>query len=266
MIAQKAAEARYKVHTSQFEGPMDLLLHLIEKEELDITRIALAQVTDQFLAYVERIRAAPRLGDVADFLVVAARLVWLKSRALLPRPPAVPDKSVEEVDDGDDLVEHLRRYRQYREAARQLRRRDAAGLHTYIRLASPPRPRRLILELGGLSPDDLREAARRLFDPHARPSPEAAIQRPRISIARQMRLLASWFRRRRQLFLQQLLGPRPTRLEAAVTLQAVLELIKQQAVEAEQSVLFGPILVRPLLPPERFPLRGSDELSPQERG
>ncbi len=252
MIAQKGNSTRYEVHVPQFEGPMDLLLHLIEKEELDITRLALAQVTDQFLAYVERMREAVAIGDVADFLVVAARLLWIKSQALLPRPPAPPSEEREE--EADDLVEQLRRYRRYKEAARWLRQRDAEGRHTYIRLAPPPRPQRLTLELGGLTVAELRSAARRLFYPQEGPAPQEAIQRPRISIVQQIRLLRDRLRRRKRIILQHLLSPRPTRLEAAVTLQAVLELIKQQAVEAEQPALFGPIFVRPLVPPDAFPL------------
>ncbi len=252
MIAQKGDSTRYEVHTPLFEGPMDLLLHLIEKEELDITRLALAQVTDQFLAYVERMRDEVAIGDVADFLVVAARLLWIKSQALLPRPPAAPSEEREE--EADDLVEQLRRYRRYKEAARWLRQRDAEGYHTYIRLAPPPRPQRLTLELGGLTAAELRAVARRLFFPQEGPAPQEAIQRPRISIVRQIRLLRTWLQRRKQIILQQILGPRPTRLEAAVTLQAVLELIKQRAVEAEQPQLFGAIHIRPLIPPEEFPL------------
>ncbi len=231
---------------------MDLLLHLIEKEELDITRLALAQVTDQFLAYVERMRDEVAIGDVADFLVVAARLLWIKSQALLPQPPSpIADKDEEEAD---DLVEQLRRYRHYKEAARWLRQRDADGLHTYIRLSPPPRPQQITLELGGLTSADLQAVARRLFYPQEGPAPQDAIQRPRISIVQQIRLLRTWLQRRKSIILQQILGPRPTRLEAAVTLQAVLELIKQRAVEAEQPQLFGAIHIRPLIPPDEFPL------------
>ncbi len=264
MIAQNGTEMRYEVRTAQFEGPLDLLLHLIEKEELEITQLALAQVTDQFLAYVERMRDGAAFGEVADFLVIAARLVWLKSKALLPTPPTPREDETE--DEGDDLVEQLRRYRQYKAAARLLRRRDAEGRHTYIRLAPPPRPRRLTVELGGMTVADLRSAARRLFYPDEGVAPQEAIQRPRLSIVQQIRLLAAWFRRRRQLLFRQVLGPRPTRLEAAVTLQAVLELIKQQAVEAEQEELFGPIVVRSLVSPDAFPLHLSDAETPAGEG
>ena len=263
MIAQKGDNTRYEVHTPLFEGPMDLLLHLIEKEELDITRLALAQVTDQFLAYVERMRDEVAIGDVADFLVVAARLLWIKSQALLPRPPITPAEEAEE-SEADDLVEQLRRYRRYKEVARWLRQRDAEGYHTYIRLAPPPRPQRLILEMEGLTVADLHTVAHRLFYPREGPAPQEAIQRPRISIVQQIRLLRDRLRRRSQIILQQVLGPRPTRLEAAVTLQAVLELIKQRAVEAEQPEMFGAIFVRPLIPPEAFPLHAEEGTSPEE--
>ena len=90
---------QYEVETELFSGPLDLLLDLIQKAELDITKLALAQVTDQFLAYIEAHRESEP-DYISEFLVIAAKLVQIKSEALLPRPPA-------REEDGEDPGEQL---------------------------------------------------------------------------------------------------------------------------------------------------------------
>jgi segregation and condensation protein A len=90
----------YTISLPVFEGPLDLLLHLIEREELDITAISLVQITDQYLQYIEQMERV-NADYLADFLVIAAQLIWIKSRALLPKPPAPPEE--EEEDPGEQL-------------------------------------------------------------------------------------------------------------------------------------------------------------------
>src|SRR5512136_2070141 len=108
-------EDPYQVRIPAFEGPLDLLLQLIEREKLDISAVSLAQVADQFLAYVRELETVAA-EVLADFLAVAARLVLIKSRALLPRPaPAAGEE--EEEDPAEALARQLREYKRYREAA-----------------------------------------------------------------------------------------------------------------------------------------------------
>jgi segregation and condensation protein A len=95
-----------------FEGPLDLLLYLIEREELDITKVSLARVTGAYLEYIHVLEQL-QVDQVADFLVVAAKLLLIKSEALLPRPPSTQPS--EEEDVGDDLVRQLLLYKQYKE-------------------------------------------------------------------------------------------------------------------------------------------------------
>jgi segregation and condensation protein A len=104
-------EPGYQVTLPVFEGPLDLLLHLIERQELDITAISLAQVTNQYLEYLGRV-SERNPGNLADFLVVAAKLLLIKSRVLLPQPP-VP-LAPEEEDVGDDLVRQLMEYKRFK--------------------------------------------------------------------------------------------------------------------------------------------------------
>ncbi len=244
----------YEVHTSQFEGPLDLLLHLIEKDELDITQVALAQVTDEFLGYVEAMRGHLELDIVADFLVVAARLLWIKSKILLPKPaqPSFITATVEEEDAGEQLVRQLREYRRYKEAAELLRQQDEAGQRCYVQVGPPPRPQKITLDLSSLKLETLRVVAQALLYPTELPRPQEAIQRLRYSIVTQIQLVRERLMRWPTVIFQTLISNSPSRVEMVVTLQAVLELIKQRSLQVRQEKLFGEIELIPLKPPEEI--------------
>ena len=126
----------YQVELEVYQGPLDLLLRLIEREELDITTVSLAVVTDQYLAYLAEVRERSA-AQLADFLQVAGRLLVLKSRVLLPRPEEQADGE-ELLADEDDLVAQLREYKRFKETAARLREIEASGLRTYARAAPPP--------------------------------------------------------------------------------------------------------------------------------
>ena len=245
----------FEVHTPVFEGPLALLLHLIEKNELDITKIALAQVTDAFLTYVDAMRDTMDITVVAEFLSVAARLIWIKSRALLPKPPASAKEQLNEQDVGDELVRQLRAYRQYKQSAAWLLERDRHELRSYIHVGHPPRPQNVTLDLSDVTLDQLKNAAQVLLFP-VKPRPEEAIQRVRISITEQIQVIRKNLMRLARVTFKNLLSRKPTRVEAAVTLQAILELIKQRTVQAEQQELFGEIMVTAVGPPENISVPG----------
>lgn len=109
-----------------FEGPLDLLLQLIERNELPITEIALAQICDEYLSYIGQL-AEINPSELADFLVVATRLLYLKSQALLPVQNQRNGDSSETEEESEDLVEQLREYKQMKEAARFLVQRQEQG-------------------------------------------------------------------------------------------------------------------------------------------
>ena len=135
-MTEVATDSRYVVRLPLFEGPLDLLLYLIEREELDITAISLAAVTDQFVAYLRGLGEV-QPGVIADFLIVAARLILIKSRLLLPKPPKPPEDEDEE-DPGEALVRRLRAYKRVKEAASWLRDLEERSLRSYVRVAPPP--------------------------------------------------------------------------------------------------------------------------------
>lgn len=109
-----------------FEGPLDLLLQLIERNELPITEIALARICDEYLRYINQLTEV-NPSELADFLVVATRLLYLKSQALLPQQPSKSGESSETEEDSEDLVEQLREYKQMKEASRFLVQRQEQG-------------------------------------------------------------------------------------------------------------------------------------------
>ena len=229
----------YQVRTEVFEGPLDLLLALIQRMELDITRLALAQITDQYLAEVRALEdRSPE--EMSAFLAVAARLLYIKSQALLPRPAAPPGDGEEE-DPGDALLRQLREYRRYKRAAAWLRQRLDAGLRTVPRVAPPPRvaviPR---LDLGGFTLADLHAAARRwLLPPPPKPL-GVTLAPPRVTVRDKIRAIFAALRRRGRTTFFRLLRRRP-RHEVPVTFLALLELVKRRLVRARQEDLFGDI-------------------------
>jgi len=231
----------YTVRLPVYEGPLDLLLELIERAELDITKIALAQVTDQYLSYLRRITERD-LGDLASFLVVAARLLQIKSEALLPRPP---EREVGEEDPGDALARQLILYRQFKQAAGSLAARLEAGLHSYARLAPPPRGEPH-LDLGRLSLDDLRRTLQQvLASARAEPQLVDSVAAPRIHIRSKIALIFDALRRQGRMEFRELLRRSRSRLEVVVSFLAVLELIKQRQVLARQEALFDDIEIIP---------------------
>jgi segregation and condensation protein A len=249
MTEQTVVAKPYQVRLPVFEGPLDLLLHLIEHEELDITSVSLAQVTDQYLVYLS-LMAEPPAEVLADFLVVAAKLLLIKSRALLPQPPGI--LSTEEEDVGEGLARQLIEYRRFKRAAESLRQREEAGLRAYLRLAPPPRLERS-LDLEDVTLDDLVVALRQALSIAPPAPPVSEVVAPvTITIADRISAIQTALRGSARVSFNRLLTEATSRLEIIVTFLAVLELIKSGHVDVRQNRLFGEIfiLAQPAPPPE----------------
>lgn len=228
----------YHIQLPLFEGPLDLLLHLVEREELDITTIALAQVTDQYMAYLAEMEQR-QAKDLADFLVVAAKLLLIKSLALLPRPPLPPSKAK---DVGDELVHQLQAYKRFKEIAALLHEREAQGLHSYVRIAPQPRIKPQ-LDLGDVTIHKLLAIVQEALDILPAPPVGEVIAPITITIAGQITRIESQLATRRKVPFREFLSEATTRVEIIVTLLAVLELIKQNRVRVRQEELFGEIII-----------------------
>ncbi len=235
----------YQVNTEVFSGPLDLLLELIERAELDITRLALAQVTDQYLEYLRRLQQQ-NAAEVSAFLVIAARLVQIKSAALLPRPPAV-ETTIPEEDPGEALARQLIIYKRFKELAGYLQQREEKHLHTYLRLAPPPHPLpQARLDLSGLTLQDLVAAARSVFfNKPTLTALDRVVSMPRITIREKIQTIIRRLRSSGMTTFRSLLQPNISRVEVVVTFLALLELVKRRIVAAQQNGLFSDIEVQP---------------------
>jgi segregation and condensation protein A len=229
----------YSVRIPIFEGPLDLLLNLIERSELDITAVSLAMVTDQYLAYMHSLHES-NADDISAFLIIAARLLQIKSEALLPRPP---QREPGEEDVGESLVEQLRFYRRIKEIGVWLEARQQAGLATYLRVAPPPKlaakfdPSTLTLEM-------LLDAAQSAFAGAADKEPLASIiAAPTVTIREKISLISRTLRQLQRASFRGLVGDTSTRLEVVVTFLALLELIKRYRVQVSQESLFSDIQI-----------------------
>lgn len=246
----------YRIQLPVFEGPLDLLLRLIEREELDVTTVALARVTDQYLEHLADLEQR-QAKDLADFLVVAAKLVLIKSLALLPSPPQ-PTVEEDAQGVGDDLVQRLRIYKRFKEIAGLLHAREESGFHTYIRLVPSPR-RAPDPDLGDVSLQDLLLLAQEALDVASDLPMDEVVARVTVTIEDQIDHIERELTRRPQLAFRSLLSRSAHRIEVLVTLLAVLELIKQDRVTVRQDVLFGEILIQKpaqsLRPPHDAPSR-----------
>jgi segregation and condensation protein A len=179
--------------------------------------------------------------EVSAFLVIAARLVQIKSEALLPRPPV---RQPGEEDPGEALAQQLLAYRRIRKMADWLGRRVEAGLRSYLRLAPPPKINAGAVDLSGISIWDLAAAARSLlYQTDRRPALSAVVSPPRVTIREKIGLIARLLRQRGQATFQALIRDRHSRLDVVVTFLALLELVKRHLIAARQESLFSDITI-----------------------
>jgi segregation and condensation protein A len=198
------------------------------------------------------------VGELASFLVVAAKLLLIKSLALLPRSVA-PPAGTEEV--ANELVQQLQVYKQFREVAALLRRRDEQELHSYVRVAPVPRPESQ-LDLGSVTAHDLLAVVQEVLD--AMPGPPVGEVVAPITVTREQQtaLIEAHLARKKRVRFREILSSATTRIEIIVTFVALLELIRLDRVKVQQEQLFGPIFIERRSPDELAP--AADQASPPE--
>jgi segregation and condensation protein A len=225
-----------------FEGPLDLLLHLIEQQELDITAIALAQVTDQYLARLRTLQEVVP-DDLTAFLTVAARLLLIKSRVLLPHPPSEKE---DEEDVGEDLVRQLREYRRFKQIAQLLQTRTESALHAIPRTLPPSKqiggwePK---LDLSGTGLCDLTAALYALLSEESGPDANFTVTPYTITIEHKILQIGASLQTQHSLTFDSLLDDASSKVEIIVTLLAVLEMIRDCRISVRQEGMFGTILI-----------------------
>ncbi|MGI8587875.1 MAG: segregation and condensation protein A [Chloroflexia bacterium] len=245
-----APREAYAVRLPDFEGPLDVLLRLIERQELEISKVSLALVADGFLAYVEAL-PAPEPGVLAAFMVVAAKLLLIKSQSLLPSPPVPAAPQDDEEDVGDELVRRLAEYRAVQQAARDLRQRDASGLHSYARstkiFARRPLARPPTLGLDGVALAKLTAMVNRRLQLQMPLDEPPEIIPHEVTLAEKVAELESKLAAAGaggSVALWSLLLACGSRAEVVVTFMAVLELLRRRLATAEQETAFGEIVLK----------------------
>jgi segregation and condensation protein A len=229
----------YTVRLGAFEGPLDLLLHLVRSNELDIYHLPIAQITDQYVAYINMFEEL-NLDVAGEYLLMAASLMYMKSRLLLPRDD---DEAEEEDEEVADLVRQLAEYQRYREAADVLRDRLLLDRDVFRRQPTQPDGEAEETPLRQLDMAALFEALRRVLAKAAARRPHT-ISREEYSVADCVRSMFHTLRERGRLEFQELFAEDSSRGLIIATFLGLLEMVKNQVIIAEQEGRFGPIWLR----------------------
>lgn len=227
----------YQIKLDKFEGPLDLLLKLIEEDELDITEVSLAKVTDQYIHHLEQAQDLPT-GDLADFLVVAAKLLFIKSKVLLPTLDL-------ETEEEGDLEKQLKIYRIFLEASKRIQKmiskkrfayfRESSKLKTIEPIFNPPK---------NIATTNLRKLFQEVLgriEPLIK-LPQEMIKKT-VSIQEKISEIQKKIFQESTLSFRALLEKAKSRTEIIVTFLALLELVKQRSVQVVQQDIFADIYI-----------------------
>jgi segregation and condensation protein A len=244
--AAESAGPGFEVHLDVFEGPFDLLLALISKHKLDITEIALSQVTDEFIAHIRALAGSWDLDQASYFLVVAATLLDLKAARLLPSGEVDDEEDLALLDARDLLFARLLQYRAYKEVAAVLSGRIAAASRLYPRrVPMEPRFAQLLPEvLLGLGPDQFAAIAARTLAPRKPPVVSTDhLHTPRTTVREQAEILAGRLRELRRATFRRLTADCAGTYEVVARFLAVLELYREGRVTVDQLTPLGELYV-----------------------
>lgn len=232
---------QYEVKLSQFEGPLDLLVHLIEKSEVDIKDIFLSQITAQYLAYMQQIDSID-MEMASEFISVAATLLYIKSRSILPRPVPVADN---EVDPEQVLIRQIREYKAFKEASdiMLVLGQSSAGI-----LSKPPEEYPILppdIEMGEIGIQELYDIFACVLlqaKQEELPSPGREVRRDEYNIAESIIEIRNTIKNSRHTTFSQLFHS-GSRMKLIVTFIAMLELISVGELRVSQEKQFGEITI-----------------------
>ncbi|MGQ9455537.1 MAG: segregation and condensation protein A [Armatimonadota bacterium] len=243
MTIIRAGDAPYRVALGVFEGPLDLLLHLIREQKINIYDIPIAKITEQYLAYLHLMEQLD-LEIASEWLVMAATLLEIKSRMLLPQDVASEEDEEDEVDPRLELVERLVEYEKFKLAAEHFRQREEQRAKLFVRgdvnFDFELKP---VLSLEDITAADLLAALHKVL---AGVGDENVTTVRRRKITVRMRMREIWHRLMRcsgRLTFGELFEGDVTKMEVVITFLALLELIIARRVKAQQQYTFGPITI-----------------------
>lgn len=243
----------YKLET--FEGPLDLLLHLIDKAEIDIQDISINEITEQYMAYLDAMQEL-ELDITSEFLVMAATLLSIKSRELLPKPPVTEEPwYIDEDDDGldprEELIRKLIEYRKFKSVANQLREKEWDRSQVFTREATDLTPflkTAPVNPVEGLHVDDLVRAFRKVMRRLEGRQRVSAIRKDEVSVKDRIQNIVDTLKHRAKegdgkMLFSQLIGDQFDRDDVVVSFLAILELMKRRWVSCHQNALFDEIVL-----------------------
>ena len=249
-VITKRGATPFEVHLDVFSGPFDLLLGLISKHKLDITEVALAQVTDEFIAFLRAAQARDEdwdLGQASEFLLVAATLLDIKAARLLPHASATDDEDLALIEARDLLFARLLQYRAFKDVAADFADRLArAGQLVARRSGVDPAFATLLPELIiAVSPEQFARIAARAMTPKEVPTVGLThLHAPQVSVREQASLIVDRLRRRGQSSFRALVADAESTLVIVARFLAILELFKERVVVFEQAEALGELDVR----------------------
>lgn len=235
----------YKVKIDNFEGPLDLLLHLVNQMEIDIYEIPVAEITNQYIEFIQAMERI-ELNIASEYLVMAASLLEIKSATLLPKKEVPLEDDTYEEDPREQLIQRLIEYRKYKEAAEQLEQKELEENEIFTR---PPANFDELLEQapkvsGEVSVYDMLHAVNKMLKRKAWNRPlETTVHREEISIEERIDEVLEMVSERKEPLLFEDLFPYPTRGYIVITLLAILQLLKTNDIVCKQASHFEPIYV-----------------------
>jgi len=237
--------AAWSVQLPHFEGPLDLLLHLCQKHELNILEIPIGFVTEKYLEYLA-VMQLMQLDVAAEYLVMAATLAHIKSKLLLPAPPPGQEDELDpedEIDPREALIKRLLEYQKYKQAGEQLAARGVAGRDIFLRGAPLEEATK-----SGLAPlaevpiYSLVEAFQRVLD-RSKVQLSHDIVADRISLSDRIVELSDMIRTRRRMAFEEMFDGAATKFDLVITFLALLEMAKLRMTRLFQSEPLGPLYV-----------------------
>lgn len=237
----------YKVQLEIFEGPLDLLLYLIKKDEIDVYDVSLERITKQYLDYIDTFKML-NIELASEFIVMAANLMYIKSRELLPKEVQPPEEEAEEDDPRWELIRQLVEYKKFKEAASFLGVQEVKSDEFFVTTPELPDLEAPVTGIGQVGIFDLIRAFQRILKRFENTSDFREIVNDRFTVADKIEELLNVVPEGGRVRFEELFHSASSRGEVIVTFLAMLELIKLNHLQVEQEQLLGEIvIVRPAL-------------------
>ncbi|HEY2713529.1 MAG TPA: segregation/condensation protein A [Chthoniobacterales bacterium] len=238
-------ETEYKVRLEIFEGPLDLLLYLIKRDEIDIYDISLERITQQYLEYLQAFKEL-NIDVAGEFVVMAANLIYLKSRSLLPVDQQPPEEDVEEDDPRWDLIRQLIEYKKFKEAAAQLQTRELEQERIFARVGDSAVSETAQLSLGEVGIFQLINAFQQVIKRLEAREGLQEIFGENFTVSDKIERILQAMANGEPIKFSELFARMASRVEVVVTFLALLELIRLKQVLAIQPNEFDEIEIAPV--------------------